>query len=303
MKRRDFIKKGAGAAAMTGLALSSPYTFGSVFNSNDPFDMVAVKGGEPDIMFDRGIESMGGMKNFVKAGQSVLIKPNIGWDAVPERAANTNPLLINRIVKHCYEAGAKDVLIFDNTCDKWNKCYSNSGIEKAGKDAGAKIVPGNTESYYQEVEVTDGVSLKTTKVHELMLSSDVFINVPVLKSHSSAKLTIGMKNLMGVVWDRMWWHRNDLQQCIADFASWRKPDLTIIDAYNVMMQNGPRGVSTADVKNMKSQILSTDVVAADAAAAKMFGLEPYEIPHIEIADEMGIGTMDLTELNIDRIIL
>jgi uncharacterized protein (DUF362 family) len=254
-------------------------------------------------MFDQAIKSLGGMNKFVSQGQKVVVKPNIGWDAVPERAANTNPQLVGRIVEHCFQAGAKEVYVFDNTCDKWTSCYANSGIEKATKDAGGKIVPGNTESYYQEVEIKEGKSLKTTKVHELILDSDVFINVPVLKNHSSAKLTIAMKNLMGVVWDRMWWHRNDLHQCIADYTTFRKPDLNIIDAYNVMLQNGPRGVSTADVSNMKAQIISTDIVAADAAAAKMFGTEPYEVPYIEIADEMGIGTMDLKQLNINRIIL
>src|SRR5690606_37119210 len=135
-------------------------------------------------------------------------------------------------------AGAKDVFVFDNTCDNWVKCYANSGIERAAKDAGAKVVGGNTENYYQLVTV-NGVSLKTAKVHELVLSSDVFINVPILKHHSSTRITVSMKNLMGVVWDRGYWHRNNLHQCIADFAAFKKPDLNVVDAYAVMMRNGP----------------------------------------------------------------
>jgi uncharacterized protein (DUF362 family) len=110
-----------------------------------------------------------------------------------------------------------------------------------------------------------------------------------------------MKNLMGIVWDRRFWHRNDLHQCIADFATWRKPDLNIIDAYRVMTRNGPRGVSEADIVIKKSLILSTDMVAADAAAAKIFGSEPSTIPYIKIAHEMGVGNMNLEELNIERI--
>jgi uncharacterized protein (DUF362 family) len=137
----------------------------------------------------------------------------------------------------------------------------------------------------------------------LILSSDVFINVPVLKSHGGAKLTMAMKNLMGVVWDRRFWHRNGLHQCIADFATYRKPDLNVIDAYHVMKQNGPRGVSTADVVNMQSQIIALDMVAADTAGARLFGMEPVEIPHIAMAEELGVGTMDLSRLNIDRIVL
>ncbi|MCB2195119.1 MAG: DUF362 domain-containing protein [Bacteroidetes bacterium] len=304
MKRRDFIRKSISAGIFTGTALSFG-GYGKIFantvNSTLPYDLVAVKDGEPDKMLDKALQAMGGIQNFVKKGQTVVVKPNIGWDVTPERAANTNPALIKRLIEHCMTAGAKEVYVFDNTCDKWSSCYKNSGIERAAKDAGAKVAPGHSESYYQQVSVPKGNNLKDAKVHELILSSDVFINVPVLKSHGSAKLTITMKNLMGIVWDRRFWHRNNLNQCIADFATYRKPDLNIVDAYNVMTKNGPRGVSKADVLNMKYLIVSDDMVAADAAAAKIFGVEPEDVKYIQIANEMGVGQMDLSKLNISRI--
>ena len=303
MKRREFVNKSFKAGALTAASLS----FGKIPNlfalAPDDFDLVAIKGGEPHTMFDEAIKSIGGMKSFVKKGNSVVVKPNIGWDAIPERAANTNPVLVKRIVEHCFEAGAKDVYVFDHTCDDWNSCYSTSGIERAVKDVGGKTVSGNSERYYDEVTIPAGKRLTTAKVHELILESDVFINVPILKNHSSAELTISMKNLMGIVWDRRYWHRNDLHQCIADFTSFRKPDLNVIDAYYVMKKNGPRGVSKADVLTMKSQIISSDIVAADAAAAKLFGLDPQDIDYIKIASEMKLGELDLNKLNINRIIL
>jgi uncharacterized protein (DUF362 family) len=308
MKRRDFIRKSMGTAAFYGAAMSLPAYSGvlrPLFSSPAaPYDLVAIKGGEPGPMFDKAIEALGGMGQYVKPGNTVVVKPNIGWDVPPERAGNTNPLLVKRIVEHCFQAGAKKVVVFDNTCDKWDRCYANSGIEKAVKDAGGSLAPGNTESYYQEVEVSDGEKLTTTKVHELILESDVFINVPVLKNHSSARLTIAMKNLMGVVWDRSYWHRNDLHQCIADYCTFpKKPALNIIDAYRVMMRNGPRGVSVDDVVMMKSLIISPDMVAADTAAAKLFGMDPADVAYIGIAEEMGVGTMQLDNLNIHRVIL
>jgi uncharacterized protein (DUF362 family) len=307
MDRRDFIKK----SIQAGILISSASSLGKysnlfasqTFPPSTNYDLVAIKGGEPDAMFDKAIESLGGMKLFVKKGQKVVVKPNIGWDVVPERAGNTNPILIRRIVQHCYEAGAKEVYVFDNTCDDWKRCYSNSGIERAVKDAGGKMVSGDSERYYQPVEVKKGKKLTSTKVHELILDSDVFINVPILKNHSSTELTISMKNLMGNVWDRGYWHRNDLNQCIVDFTSFRKPDLNIVDAYYVMKRNGPRGVSKGDVALMKSQIISSDIVAADAAAAKLFGTEPETISYIKLAAEMNLGEMDLSKLNINRIIL
>lgn len=305
MRRRDFFRKGIGA----GVAASASLAFGNLDKLFAipprfpmlPYDLVAVRNGEPEAMFDKAIESLGGMGAFVKKDQKVVVKPNIGWDVSPERAGNTNPALIKRIIEHCFTAGAKEVFVFDNTCDDWNKCYKTSGIEEASKAAGAKVVPGNAESYYHEVDIIKGIKLKKAKVHELILESDVFINVPVLKHHSSADLSIAMKNLMGVVWDRMFWHRNNLHQCIADYSTHRKPDLNVIDGYRVMMKNGPRGVSVNDVVSYKTLILSPDIVAADAAATKVFGSEPEDIGYIVKAAELGVGTYNLDSLNINRI--
>jgi uncharacterized protein (DUF362 family) len=218
-----------------------------------------------------------------------------------ERGGNTNPELVKRIVEQCLMAGAGTVTVFDHTCDNWRQCYQNSGIETAVKKAGGKIISGDSRSYYRSVSVPMGRRLTEARVHEALLDADVFINVPVLKHHSSSMVTIGMKNLMGVVWDRWYWHRNDLHQCIADFASFRKPDLTVVDAYTVMKRNGPRGVSVNDVVPMKALLISTDFVAADSAAAKLFGLEPADIRHIQIASEMKLGRMDLKKLSIKRI--
>lgn len=306
MDRRDFFKKGIGAGILAGSAAGILGNYEKVLAAASylapaAYDLVAVKGGEPDVMFNKGIASLGGMKAFVKKGQSVVVKPNIGWDASPDRAANTNPLLVSQIIKHCLEAGAKEVFVFDHTCDNWMKCYSNSGIERAVKDAGGKIVSGESEKYYHEVQIPGGKKLKSAKVHELILNCNVFINVPVLKHHSSSKLSLGMKNNMGIVWDRGYWHKNDLHQCMADFITYRKPDLNIVDAYRIMLKNGPQGVSTEDVKTMKSLLISRDIVAIDAAAAKLFGSDPASINHIKIANEMKLGRMDLEKLSINRI--
>ncbi len=299
MDRRSFLKTGLTAGAALALTRYGDLTA----QSQNNYDLVAVKGGEPDLMFDKAIDVYGGMKSFVKKGQKVVVKPNIGWDVNPERAGNTNPKLVGRIIEHCFQAGAKEVYVFDNPCDEWKRCYTNSGIEKIVKDKKATLVPGNTEGYYHTVAVEKGKRLKETAVHELILNSDVFINVPVLKHHSSSKLTIGMKNLMGIVWDREYWHRNDLHQCIADCATRCRPTLNVVDAYNVMMRNGPRGVSKADLMLMKSLIVSTDIVAADAAGAKLFGIEPDDVAHIKYADEMNVGRKDLSKLNIKRIVM
>lgn len=304
MKRRDFFKKSisAGLAAGAAINLGGYERLWASTPVRTKYDLVAIMGGSPDAMFDLGIQEFGGIGTFVQKGQKVLIKPNIGWDVIPDLAANTNPLLVKRIIEHCFKAGAKDVYVLDHTIDNWINTYKNSGIEKAAKNAGAKVVPANSESYYQTVEIPGGIKLTKAKVHELLLETDVFINIPILKEHNSTRMTCCLKNTMGIVWDRGYWHSNNLHQCIADFALFeKKPSLNVIDCYNVLVKHGPQGISKEDVVQMKSQILTTDWVAGDAASAKMLGIEPEKIDYLSIAHKMGLGNMKLEYLNIKRI--
>ncbi len=308
MKRRDFLKTGA----LTGAALSLDFSGLQAALSNNAItveqapEMVAVMGGEPEVMLGKALDALGGIGKFIKKGQKVVIKPNIGWDRAPELASNTNPLLIKALVKKCLEAGAGKVTVFDHTCDNWQKCYESSGIAKAVKEAGGVIVPANDEKYYKEVSIPGGVKLKSAKIHEALIEADAWINVPVLKNHGGAKLSCAMKNYMGIVWDRRFFHQNDLQQCIADICTWKKrPVLNIVDAYRIMHQNGPQGKSTADVATLKSIILSPNIVAIDTAALALFNqvkkLDKAAVGHIGKGEELKLGSSDLKKINIKRI--
>lgn len=310
MDRRKFLR----AIALTGAAATVKASGGMHILSetvNSPLaassvDMVAVMGGEPEAMFKRAIQEMGGMGKFVKKGQKVVVKPNIGWDKVPELAGNTNPKLVAEVVRQCFAAGASEVTVFDHTCDDWVRCYKNSGIESAAKAAGAKVVPAHEESYYKEVSLPNGVKLKSAKIHEAIINCDVWFNLPVLKHHGGANLTMSMKNYMGIVWDRRIFHRSDLQQCIADVCTYpKKPALNIVDAYRIVTANGPQGRSAADVANPKGLFISQDIVAVDTAAAKFFN-QVREMPlehvgHLASGQALKLGTMNIDKLNIKRI--
>jgi len=307
--RRDFVKTSLALGATLSLANVSGLFAADVTASTSPAAqaepgpkpiLVAVRDGDRATMLDKALAELGGIQAFVKPGQTVVIKPNIGWNAPPERAANTHPALVARLTALCLSAGAKSVSVFDNTCDQWQLTYENSGIEKAAKDAGATIINGKDQTLYREVDIPHGVKLKIAKVHSLVLDSDVFINVPVLKHHQATLMTGAMKNLMGIVWDRGIWHRTDLHQCIADLLTLRKPALNIIDAYHPMIRNGPRGVSVEDVVEMRTLLASTDIVAIDAAAAKLLGHAPATITHVKIAHEMKLGRMDLENIDVRR---
>ncbi len=307
MDRRDFLRGcvAAGAGLVFGgfpLPLLGSKTSSSVFAGEGEAapDIVAVRNGEPEIMFDRGIAAMGGMGRFVRRGQTVAIKPNVSWDVPPEMAGNTNPTLLNRVIGHCFEAGASRVVVFDNCIEHWQRCYGTSGIKAAAEQAGAVIAPAHEDRYYVGRGV-GGKRLREAAVHEALLEADVLVSLPVLKHHGGAGMTAGIKNFMGAVWDRRFYHGNGLSQCIADFLLVRKPDLTVIDAYRVLTGNGPRSRSPRDVSLAKMQILSTDVVAADAAGARILGREPDE--HVRIAHAMGFGEIDPAKLRSRRISL
>lgn len=309
MDRRDFLKTLAvTGAVMTVQSSEAMDVLAQTFTNagGNKVDLVAVMGGEPEVMFRRAIAEMGGMKSFIKPGQKVVVKPNIGWDKSPELAGNTNPKLITEIVKQCFAAGAKEVTVFDHTCDDWQKCYKNSGIEAAAKAAGAKVMPAHLESYYRNVSLPQGKKLKNAKIHEAILNCDVWINVPVLKHHGGAQLTISMKNHMGIVWDRGFFHQNNLQQCIADICTLQKKAvLNVVDAYRIVKTNGPQGRSASDVVLTKGLFISQDIVAVDTAAAKFFN-QVREMPldtvgHLTNGEALKIGTMNLDKLNIKRI--
>jgi uncharacterized protein (DUF362 family) len=308
--RRDFIKTGLALGATLSLvsrkgllaaeAVAGGATTPTPAAAAPRSVLVAVRDGSRMAMLDQALAALGGIEAFVKKGQTVLVKPNIGWDAAPERGANTHPELVGHLVKLCLNAGAKSVSIFDNPCDQWQRTYANSGIAQAAKDAGAIVVNGKDESLYREVEIPGGIKLKHAQVHSLVLDSDVFINVPVLKHHSGSLMTAAMKNLMGVIWDRGAYHRTDLHQTIADFLTFKQPTLNVLDAYHPMVRNGPRGISAADVVEMRTLLASTDIVALDAAAAKMLGHQPADVRHVRIADQMKLGTMNLDQVEIRR---
>jgi uncharacterized protein (DUF362 family) len=305
MDRRDFLKTGAalGAVAAGGFLVSKTRPVMAQQTGKGAPDLVAVRNGDPEQMFDRGMAAYGGMKRFVHRGDTVVIKPNMSWNREPEMAANTNPKLVKRIVEHCFEAGARKVYVFDHTLSYWKSTYKNSGIEPAASEAGANVISANSSRYYQKVRVPGGKVLKEVAVHELVLDCDVFINVPILKDHSSTQLTMAMKNLMGVVWDRSWYHRNGLHQCIADFCHVRKPDLNVLDAYRIMLRGGPGYASREDIQLRKNLLLSTDIVAIDSAGAQIHENNPQNIGFITDAYRMNLGNMYLDQLSIEKIVL
>jgi uncharacterized protein (DUF362 family) len=261
--------------------------------------VIVGKGGNLMARMNAVLKGAGGIERFVKKGSKVYIKPNIGWAREPEAAANTNPDLIYALIKLCYSAGAGEVRIYENTCDNYVYCFQKSGIKDAVERAGGKLFAANDSSYFTSTEVPKGKILKKVKVVKYAQEADCIINVPIAKNHSAAALTLSMKNLMGIVEDRGYWHNAGLDQCIADFMTLVKPQLTIIDATRILTTGGPKG--PGEVKEPGILIASTDFVAADSYATMLFGKKGLDIPYIKIAAQMELGQADLNRISVVKV--
>ncbi|MDR2338758.1 MAG: DUF362 domain-containing protein [Deltaproteobacteria bacterium] len=302
MERRTFLKGIAGGVAALGIGGTVGRSMPALAQEAQFPDLVAVRGESLPAMFDRALEALGGLGRYVKSGQTVLVKPNMGWAVAPELAANTNPELIAHIIKNCINLGAKKVYVFDNTCDNWASAYKDSGLEAASMEAGATVAPANGSGYFQEVEIPGSQYLSTTELHELYLEADCVLNVPVLKNHGGAKITAAMKNLMGAIWSRGPLHRKGLDETIPELLLYKKPTLNVVDAYRVMLSGGPRGRGDSKYLLSKMLVASPDAVACDSACAAIMAGSGVSTPdYIANAAARGIGVADLSTLNIQRL--
>ncbi|MFH1479269.1 MAG: DUF362 domain-containing protein [Candidatus Omnitrophota bacterium] len=260
-------------------------------------DLVLVEGEDPYKMAVEGVKAMGGMEKFVAKGSTVVVKPNIGWDRSPEYAANTNPFVVAALVEMCYLAGAKKVKVFDRTCNSEARCYESSGIKKAAEEKGASVYFVDDWNYIN-AKFDYKSSMQDWPIFRDAIECDTFINVPILKHHGLANLTISMKNLMGVCGGSRSIIHQDIGPKLVDITDFIKPDLTIIDAFRVLKDHGPRGGDLKDVVDMKKLIVSTDPTLSDVYAAFLMNKEPKTIPNIDEAIRRNFGKSDLNSAAI-----
>jgi len=262
-------------------------------NPNLP-ELVVARGEDPRELVRKTFDELGGVGRFVARGEVVLIKPNIGWDRTPEQAANTNPQVVAEVARLCRQAGASRVIVADVSCNDPRRCFARSGIAEAAHSEGAEVVmpeAGNLK------RVNLRRSLGSWLVLEPLLSADKVINIPVAKHHSLCGVTLGMKNWLGIVGGTRSWLHQDIHTSIVDLADVARPALTIIDAYRVLVRNGPTGGSLSDVEVKKTLIAGTDPVAVDAWTAKTFwNLDARALEYLKIASDRGLGNMNFEQV-------
>ncbi len=292
MKRRDFIKDVAAGSFLLGLRPSL------LAQAASPPSLAVVQGDSPAAITREAIAALGGMKRFVAKGDRVVIKPNIGWDRTPELAACTNPEVVRTLVELCFDAGAKEVTVMDNTINQAQRCYARSGIAEAAKAAGAKAPYVNP--FRLKKMALRGEWLKDWEVYTDFVEADKLINVPIAKHHSLSRLTLGMKNWLGAIGGSRNQLHQRLDEAMVDLAAFFKPELTVLDAYRILFRNGPQGGRVSDTKLQKSIVAGTDPVAVDALGASFFDLEPSDLPYLSLAQKRGLGQADLEKIRVEK---
>lgn len=295
MKRRAFIQNGSALA--TGLMLAPRIPAQAGAGSADA--VVQVKGASPYEITRRAVSELGGMKRFVSRGDVVMIKPNIGWNRTVEQGACTHPEVVRAVVELALAAGAKKVVVMDNTCHKAEDCYQRSGIAAAARQAGAEV----RFSDESRLAVNDfqGEVLGRWPVFRDHLEVDKFINVPVLKHHGSSGLTMAMKNLYGILGGNRGKLHRDMGENIADLAAGFRSHLVVVDAWRVLVRNGPVGGRLSDVEERRTVIASANIMHADVAAAALFGRDARQVESLQAASARRLGEIDIAKVPLRRL--
>jgi uncharacterized protein (DUF362 family) len=305
INRREFLKyqvMGGALWAISGAGLVAPR---DLFADEIP-DIASIKG-SPGPATRAAVEALGGMKHFVKPGQRIVIKPNMSFSTPPERASNTHPEVVRELVIMCKEAGAANILVLDNPLDRPERCLEYSGIRTILEPIGKNMVQAvDDKDLFSEVKIPGGKKMGSTDIMKAVLKSDVLIAAPVAKSHSATGVSLSMKGMMGLVYDRTVMHFRGVSTTVVDLCSVLKPQLIVIDATRVLSTNGPQGPGKVLKEN--TVIASKDMVAADAFAVSSFEwygqhYKPSQVAHIREAHERRLGRMDIENLKVRKISL
>lgn len=295
---RSFLDSGQKLAAATATA---PLALKVLADEKLP-ELAVVKGSAVEAT-EKAIESIGGLNSIVKPGSMVLLKPNIAFPNPASWATTTNPEVVKTVARLALDAGAKRVIVADNTTREGDRCLKRSGFTETFADMkGVKLLALERESLFEEVEVPYGQALKKVKIAKLLKRCDIFINMPCAKSHVATQVSFGLKNLMGLIWDRDYLHQGtDLHAAIAELVTVMRPDLTILDATRALLNNGPTG--PGKVQELNTVIAGSDPLAVDSYATGLTtwnnrSLVPKTIKHLTEAEQRGVGSLNTDTIRI-----
>ncbi|HTQ56961.1 MAG TPA: DUF362 domain-containing protein [Bryobacteraceae bacterium] len=284
-----------GQAPLREPALAERYDFTVPDNATLP--LAVARGDDPASLLRRAVDSLGGIRRFISRGDVVAIKPNMAWDRAPEQAANTNPQVVAEMVRLCREAGARSVMVSDVSIHDARLVFARSGIAAAARAAGATIILP-APRHFREMNL-QGEVLGVWPVFTPLVQADKVINMPVAKQHSLTGVSLGIKNWYGLLGGPRRQLHQRIHECLADLAAFVRPTLTVLDAWRVLLRNGPTGGNLEDVTPAHTLIAGVDPVAVDAWAARAWwNLDASQLPYLKLAAARGLGTADPEKLRI-----
>jgi uncharacterized protein (DUF362 family) len=296
MTRRKFLKT---TAAGMALSLAGKLSFSIAKEEVD----LAVISGNPVAATKKALEALGGISRFVKKGQRVVLKPNMSFTRTPEFGATTHPQVVATVAQACMEAGAPQVLVLDHTLHRAELCLERTGIREACKNIpGVHVLALQEKKFFREIKIPQGKVLERVEVMKEVLDSPVLINIPVAKSHSATGVSMGIKGLMGLIWDREIFHSQvNMNQALADLATVIKPQLTILDATRALTSGGPGG--PGEVRKPNLIIAGIDPVAVDSYGVSVVpwygqAFKGRQVEHLQIAHQRGLGKIDIEQSKV-----
>lgn len=260
-------------------------------------DLAVVRGDAPDANVRAAVARLGGMERFVRPGARVVVKPNVLTGRPPEYATTTNPLVVGAVIRMCLEAGAAEVVVLDYPTSSPRAAFQEAGLTQAIGEAGGTLKFLSSRNF-ERVDIPDGVAITSWPLVTDCLEADTFINIPIGKTHGLAGLTLAMKNLMGIMGDPRGQIHVDYARKITDINTRVKPHLVILDAYRVLIRNGPTGGNLDDVRMPKTAVAGTSQVAVDAYGATIMGWKPTDLPSLVEASARGLGDVDLASYSV-----
>ncbi len=251
--------------------------------------------------------SIGGLQKLTSVDPSIatiLIKPNLSLPHQVELGTTSSPEVIDGLCEYLISMGARRIIIADHTLGE-SRDFKNIELNRvANKYREVKFMLANQRRLFQVIDV-NGKVLKATEALRMLPKVDILINLATAKHHSATHVSLAIKNLMGLIWDRSEFHtRFDLSQAIADLAQRIRPSVNIIDASRILLSGGPTG--PGPVLNENRLFASTDILALDAVVVSRYNfggksLSAEEISHLWASYKNGIGEIDIERIRIQQV--
>lgn len=261
--------------------------------SNNRATVVLLKGNDPTITTRHALEIIDSQID-IRPNDKVLIKPNCVKPVSPSTGITTDSKVVEAIVEYVKRRGSNDITIADGGNPGTNKAFKITGLTELAERHNLNLVNLNMDEW-EEVKIPNGAALKKVKIAKTVSNSTCIINVPKLKIHHMAQVTLSLKNLMGTIVDhkgKLMHYR--LDEKLVDLASIFTPRLNVIDGFVGAEMDEVMGRPVV----MNVVLAGVDMVATDVVGSAIMGLDPQDVRHIQMAGRQGLGIGDLSRIDV-----